>query len=44
KTNRQAEITVLGNESYSEYAKCGLPYLRKGYKLQRELTSILLPT
>ena len=30
KTNRQAEITVLGNESYSEYAKCGLPYAVSG--------------
>lgn len=30
KTNRQAEITVLGNESYSEYSKCGLPYVISG--------------
>ena len=30
KTDRQAEITVLGNESYSEYSKCGLPYAISG--------------
>jgi len=30
KTNRQAEITVLGNEAYSEYSKCGLPYAISG--------------
>jgi len=30
KTNRLAEITVLGNESYSEYSKCGLPYVISG--------------
>ncbi len=30
KTNRQAEITVLGNEHYSEYSKCGLPYVIGG--------------
>ena len=30
KTNRQAEITVLGNEGYGEYSKCGLPYVIGG--------------
>lgn len=30
KTDRQAEIAVLGNESYSEYSKCGLPYAISG--------------
>lgn len=30
KTNRQAEITVLGNEHYGEYSKCGLPYVIGG--------------
>jgi len=30
KTDRQAEITMLGNESYSEYSKCGLPYAISG--------------
>jgi len=30
KTDRQAEITVLGNEHYSEYSKCGLPYVISG--------------
>lgn len=27
KANRKAEIMVLGNEPYSEYSKCGLPYV-----------------
>jgi len=30
KTNMKAEITVLGNEHYSEYSKCGLPYVIGG--------------
>jgi len=30
KANRKAEITVLGNEPYSEYSKCGLPYVIGG--------------
>lgn len=30
KTNMKAEITVLGKESYSEYSKCGLPYVIGG--------------
>ena len=30
KTDRQAEITVLGNEGYGEYSKCGLPYVIGG--------------
>jgi NADH oxidase (H2O2-forming) len=30
KTDRETEITVLGNESYSEYSKCGLPYALSG--------------
>jgi NADH oxidase (H2O2-forming) len=30
KTDRQAEITVLGNEGCGEYSKCGLPYVIGG--------------
>ncbi len=30
KTNRQTEITVIGNEGYGEYSKCGLPYVIGG--------------
>ena len=30
KTDRQAEITVLGDEHYGEYSKCGLPYVIGG--------------
>jgi len=30
KANMKAEITVLGNEHYSEYSKCGLPYVIGG--------------
>jgi len=30
KANTKAEVTVLGNEHYSEYSKCGLPYVIGG--------------
>ena len=30
KANMKAEITILGDEHYSEYSKCGLPYVFGG--------------
>ena len=30
KANMKAEITILGSEHYSEYSKCGLPYVIGG--------------